>query len=180
MAASPSGFHVSTSGVDHHRRPLPKPALAAAAMVLIVFVAGVTWTLKGLNRPEPAALAEGLRVSLAVEPFEVGDSVPAEWSAASFADSLAAQLSLIRGINAATHSSNARYVLRGHVTMKDGRLILATRLGRDGARDTVWTATFWRSATSGNTVLTDLAQAVAEAVFTESTKEPFTQKREKP
>jgi hypothetical protein len=64
--------------------------------------------------------------------------------------------------------------------MKDGRLILATRLGRDGERDTVWTATFWRSATSGSTVLTDLAQAVAEAAFSQSTREPFNRKRENP
>ena len=159
---------------------MPRTALAAVAAVLIVLV-GVTWVLMGnRSQPEPTALTEGLRVSLAVEPFEVGDSVPAAWSASSFADSLAAQLSLIRGIQAATHSSNARYVLRGHVTMKDGRLILATRLGRDGARDTVWTATFWRSAASGSSVLTDLATAVAEAVFNESAREPFNQKREKP
>jgi hypothetical protein len=151
------------------------------AALLLVLVAGVTWTLSGgLKQPEPAVAGEGLRVSLAVEPFEVGDSVPAEWSAVSFADSLAAQLSLIQGIHAATQSSNARYVLRGHVTMKEGRLILATRLGRNGERDTVWTATFWRSASSGSSVLTDVAQAVAEAAFSQSTRESINQKRDKP
>jgi hypothetical protein len=133
-----------------------------------------------MGRVEPVAVTEGLQVSLTVEPFEASDSVPATWSAASFADSLAAQLSLIRGIHATTQSARTNYVLRGHVTMKDGRLILATRLGRDGARDTVWTATFWRNAAAGNTVLTDVAQAVAEAVFNESAKEPFDRRRGRP
>lgn len=169
------GFHVSDTGFDFRRRHVT--ALAAG---LIVFLAGVTWVFKVvLNRPAPVALGEGLRVSLSVEPFEVGDSVPSDWGASSFADSFATRLSLIRGIQAASHSANALYVLRGHVTMKDGRLILATWLGRDGTRDTVWTATFWRSAQSGHTVLTDLAQAVAEAVFAESAREPLSIKREK-
>ena len=153
--------------------------LTVAATVVLLLIAAWAWG-PWRNRPEPAPIGDGLRVSLSVEPFEVGDSVPAQWSATGFADSLAAQLSLIRGIEAVAQSSNAHYVLRGHVSMKDGRLILATRLGRDGARDTVWTATFWRSAASGSSVLTDLAQAVAEAVFKESAQEPFNRKRDKP
>ena len=171
------GFHVSDTGFDFRRRHVTMTASGAG---LIILLAGATWAFKvGLSRPAPVALADGLRVSLSVEPFEVGDSVPSDWSASSFADSLATRLSLIRGIQAASPSTNAQYVVRGHVTMKDGRLILATWLGRDGARDTVWTATFWRSASSGHTVLTDLAQAVAEAVFAESAREPFSQNREK-
>lgn len=147
----------------------------------ITLVAAVGWIVnETMGRVEPAAATEGLHVSLTVEPFETSDSVPAFWNAASFADSLATQLSLIRGIRATTQSARTNYVLHGHVTMKDGRLILATRLGHHGARDTVWTATFWRSATASNTVLTDLAQAVAEAMFNESAKEPFNRKREKP
>ena len=151
------------------------------AVAAIVVVAGITSALTGsLRRLVPAELGEGLRVSLSVEPFEVGDSVPSAWNATSFADSLAAQLSLIRGIQAVSRSTSAQYVVRGHITMKDGRLVLATRLGRDGARDTVWTATFWRSASSSNSVLADVAQAVAEAVFNESAKEPFTRKSKDP
>ena len=165
-----------------HRRRLSPESIILATLVLAVAIAVGTWALRGpaYRAASDGLPGDGLRVRLAVEPFEVGDSVPADWSSTGFADSLAVQLSLIRGIHAAPRLPDAQYVLHGHVTMKDARLILATRLAREGARDTVWTATFWRSATSSHSVLTDLAQAVAEAVFNESVREPFTQKREKP
>ena len=176
----PSELRVSTSGHDSLSRPAPKVWIAGLGALLVLVAAG-TWALK-VNRSEvvPVAAGAGLQVSIAVEPFEVGDSVPAEWNAATFSDSLAAQLSLIQGISAASRGLRARYVLRGNVSMKEGRMILATRLGRDGERDTVWTATFWRSATSGSSVLTDLAQAVAEAAFSQSARESFNQKRKAP
>lgn len=153
-----------------------------ATAVTLAFVALAAMVVMAIKTGrEPARVADrGLSISVAVEPFEVGDSVGGNWDAAGFADSLAAQLSTVRGIQASHGTANARYVLRGHVALKDGRLILATRLGRDGERDTVWTATFWRSATSGRTVLSDLASAVAEAVFIESARETLIPRRDKP
>jgi len=153
-----------------------------ATAVTLAFVALAAMVVMAINtgREPVAATERGLSISLAVEPFEVGDSVGGKWDAAGFADSLAAQLSTVRGIQATHGTANARFVLRGHVAMKDGRLILATRLGRDGERDTVWTATFWRSATLGSSILSDLATAVAEAVFIESARETLIPRRDKP
>jgi hypothetical protein len=76
---------------------------------------------------ESIASDGGLTVTVAVEPFAVGDSVPGTWDSAGFADSLATHLSLMPGIQATANASGARYILRGNVAMKDGRLILATR-----------------------------------------------------
>lgn len=160
---SQTGFH-DRGGI------ISRTALAIAGLVGALGVALAVWLMANRHVPEGAP-AQGLRISLAVEPFEVADSVDAQWDPAGFADSLASQLSVVPGIHAAANSSNARYVLRGNVTIKDGRLILATRLGRDGERDTIWTATFWRSTTSGGSVLADVASAVAEAVMSESVKE---------
>lgn len=161
------------------RRAVSWATAVGVTVAAIALAALVTIALKDGREPSQV-LPPGLSISLAIEPFEVGDSVGGNWDAVGFADSLAAQLSTVRGIQATSGASNARFVLRGHVAMKEGRLILATRLGREGERDTVWTATFWRSATSGSSVLSDLAAAVAEAVFSESTRESLASKRGKP
>jgi hypothetical protein len=147
--------------------------------VVVALAALATIALKDEREPSQVP-SPGLNISLDVEPFAVGDSVGESWDAVGFADSLAAQLSMVRGIQATTGGSSTRFVLRGNVAMKEGRLILATQLGRDGERDTIWTATFWRSATSGSSVLSDLAAAVAEAVFSESARESLASKRWKP
>lgn len=172
---------MSKTGFDNTRGPMPRVLLAAAAVVIVALGALLAMSLKDATGPGTAlAVDEGLTISLAVEPFEVGDSVPGTWDATAFADSLAARLSMVRGIHATVSMSDAQFILRGHVAMKEGRLILAARLGREGRRDTVWTATFWRSASSGSSVLSDLAAAVAEAVFSESARETLAPKREKP
>jgi hypothetical protein len=153
----------------------------ATGVAVIMLAALVAMGIRGLREPKKAPAPDrGLSISLAVEPFMVGDSVPGNWASTAFADSLASRLSMVRGILTTANTGDAQYVLNGNVSMKEGRLILATRLGRPGGRDTVWTATFWRSATSGSSVLSDLASAVAEAVLIESTRETLTPKRGKP
>jgi hypothetical protein len=172
---------VSKTRFDNFRAPIPGVLLAAAALVIVALGALLAMSMKGPSGTRSASAAdEGLTISLAVQPFEVGDSVPGTWDSTAFADSLATRLSMVRGIQATTNTNDARFVLRGYVAMKEGRLILATRLGHEGSRDTVWTATFWRSASSGSSVLTDLAAAVAEAVFSESARETLAPKRDKP
>jgi len=161
------------------RAAYSRVAIAGVATVAVVAVLIMAIRADWVPR-ESIASGGGLTVTLAVEPFEVGDSVPGTWDSAGFADSLATHLSLMPGIEATANASDARYVLRGNVAMKDGRLILATRLGRDSERDTVWTATFWRSATSSATLLSDLAAAVAEAAINETVRETLTPKRDKP
>jgi hypothetical protein len=156
-----------------------RTAIAAVASVAVVAVLMLAVRADWGAR-ESIASDGGLTVTLAVEPFEVGDSVPGSWDSAGFAESLATRLSLAPGIQATANAAGAHYVLRGKVAMKDGRLILATRLGRNAERDTVWTATFWRSAASGATLLSDLAAAVAEAAINETVRETLTPKREKP
>ena len=172
---------MSKTRFDNLRWPIPGVLLAAAAVVIVALGAVVAMSMMGPSTSGSApASDEGLTISLAVQPFEVGDSVPGTWEPTAFADSLATRLSMVRGIQATTNTHDARFVLRGHVAVKEGRLILATRLGHEGRRDTVWTATFWRSANSGGSLLSDLAAAVAEAVFTESARETLAPKRDKP
>ena len=115
-------------------------------------------------------------VTIVVEPFEALDSVPPGWTSVAFAESLANRLSMVPWLQAHASRSGvaSHYTLRGRVTMQDGRLILATRLGTDSERDTVWTATFWRNPESGNSILPDLASAVAEAITNETIRQTQT------
>ena len=171
---------MSKTRLDNFRGPIPRALIGVGAAVIVVLAALLAMSMKDPSEPRTAVAADnGLTISLAVEPFEVGDSVPGTWDSTAFADSLASRLSMVRGIQATSQTGDARFVLRGNVAMKEGRLILATRLGHEGKRDTVWTATFWRSASSGNSVLSDLAAAVAEAVFSETTRETLAPKRDK-
>lgn len=153
----------------------------ATGVAIVVVSAVVSIGFNVARQPSaPPAADRGLSILLAVEPFQVGDSVPETWESAAFADSLASRLSMVRGIRATANTGNAQFVLSGKVSMKEGRLILATRIGREGGRDTVWTATFWRSATTGSSVLPDLASAVAEAVLIASAHETLKPKGKEP
>jgi hypothetical protein len=144
-------------------------AVISLSLVALLAAYAIRW---GPFRQEPVASQPGLSVTIGVEPFETSDSIPASWQSAAFAESLAIRLSLVPGLRAeATGASGARYTLRGRVAMQDGRLVLATRLGRDAERDTVWTATFWRNPASASSILPDLASAVAEAVFGETVRQ---------
>ena len=172
---------MSKTNLGFRRGAISWTVATGVAVVVTIVLAVLVSIGKEVGREPAQASDRGLSISLAVEPFEVGDSVGARWNAVGFADSLATRLSMVQGIHAstATAGNDARYVLYGTVAMKDGRLVLATRLGRGSERDTVWTATFWRSTTSGTTVLSDLATAVAEAVLGETAREALTPKGEK-
>ncbi len=171
---------MSKTRLDTFRGPFPRALIGVAGAVIVGLAALFAMSIKEPSEPRAAVGdSNGLTISLSVEPFEVGDSVPGTWASTAFADSLASRLSMVRGIQATSNTRDARFVLRGNVAMKEGRLILATRLGHVGRRDTVWTATFWRSATSGSSVLSDLAAAIAEAVFSETTRETLAPKRDK-
>jgi hypothetical protein len=155
--------------------------LAAGALLSLV-VTGILVAYvmsRGPFRAEPVLAKAGLTVAVSVEPFELADSVIGHWQPAAFAESLASQLSEVPGLyaQAMPATDGAQYTLRGRVTLQDGRLVLATRLGRAATTDTVWTATFWRNPASAHSILPDLAAAVAEAVFGETVRRA--QQREK-
>lgn len=170
---------MSTSGFDHQRKPLPRAVTWLAVLIPVALAVAITVGVMIRDAPTPVSAANGLTVAVAVEAFVVGESVSGNWSTDAFAESLSVQLASYRGIRVVDRPS-AQFVLSGNVSTKDGRLILATRLSRGGKRDPVWTATFWRSAASGNSALSDLSSAVAEAVLVESARENHTPKREKP
>ena len=161
---------------------MPRTLWATAAVLIIALAALLAMALKGGWGPqEPPIPGNSLDIALSVEPFEVGDSVPESWSSSAFAESLATRLSLVPGLRAVVGGKgSSHYSLRGNVAMREGRLILATQLGRDVGRDTVWTATFWRSASASATLLSDLAAAVAEAAVNNKVQESLTPKRQKP
>lgn len=57
------------------------------------------------------------------------------------------------------------FFLEGQITQPDGRLVLATRLFHRREEGPVWTATLWRSDSSGAHVAAALAADVAEALY---------------
>lgn len=162
---------------DTFRGRSAKSVVIVATIALVLALAAVVTVDWG--PPPAAATHRGLIVTLAVEPFETADSVPGSWQSVAFAESLATRLSLVPGLQAqtVTAESGSRYTLHGRITMQDGRLVLATRLGRDAKHDTVWTATFWRNPASGTSILPDLASAVAEAVMNETIRQAQKEKR---
>jgi TolB-like protein len=173
-------IHVSHAVKDTKSRARATWLVAGSVFSLIVAGTLVAYFMsRGSFRAQPVMAKPGLTLAVSVEPFELSDSVTGHWQPAAFAESLASRLSEVPGLHAqAMRSSNgAQYTLRGRVTLQDGRLVLATRLGRGAANDTVWTATFWRNPASANSILPDLAAAVAEAVFGETVR--LAQQREK-
>ena len=71
---------MSQTRFDNVRGSIPGVLLAAAAVVIVALGAVLAMSMKGPSTPDSAlAEDEGLRISLAVQPFEVGDSVPGTW-----------------------------------------------------------------------------------------------------
>jgi TolB-like protein len=64
-----------------------------------------------------------------------------------------------------TFGPYSEFTVRGDVTARDGRLVIATRLYRHPDERAVWTATFWRSDEITSDQVDDIAGAVAEAVY---------------
>lgn len=117
----------------------------------------------------PARPATGLTASLAVEAFHTGDPPPRLWTSAAFAESLATRLARMPGLTVRTgvdtFASAPEFAIRGEVTTREGRLVLAVRLHRRGDGDAIWTATFWRTDALTSDLVSDLAGAIAEAVY---------------
>lgn len=167
----------AVQATDAGKPPRPLwPALFTG--VLLAALVALYVLLPHRSGTTPSATA-GMTVTISVEPFETSDSVPPNWASTVFAESLANRLSRVPWLKAQTPGpeSGAHYTLRGRVSMQAGRLVLAARLGINSEQDTVWTATFWRNPDAGNSILPDLASAVAEAITSEAIRQ--TQLREK-
>jgi TolB-like protein len=110
----------------------------------------------------------GRPATLAVVPFRTGTPAPRSWAATVFAESLAARLARIPGLEPHVSTGGAGssdFVLRGEVSAKDGRLVVATRLIDQSNGETVWTATFWRTDAPNPNLAGELAADVAEALY---------------
>jgi TolB-like protein len=142
-----------------------------AGAALVVAGAALLAGLRGrwASAPERSpATSSGMAASLTVEPFAASDA-PRGWSSAALAESLAARLARAPGLAVRTAGGSfgphADFRVRGEVTGQDGRLVIAARLYRDGERDALWTATFWRGDSLTSDLVSDLAGAVVEAVY---------------
>jgi hypothetical protein len=137
---------------------LRRAALAAAGGTALT----VAYILLTGPRASPDAATPGLGATISVDPVVLGDQPPARWRPQPFADSLAARLGRTAGLAVAR---NADFVVHTEASTHDGRLVVAVRLLRRGEREAVWTATFWRTDESADTLVGDVAADVAEALF---------------
>ena len=140
---------------------------AALAVLAVAIVLATAW-----GRRSAAAVStstSGLTATLSVEAFDVGDPPPRSWTSAAFAESLVARLALMPGltvrVGGASFGSATEFTVRGDVTARDGRLVIAARLYLNTQRDAVWTATFWRADSLTSDLVGDLAGGVAEAIY---------------
>ena len=147
-----------------------------------IIVAATTWG-RQTDAASPHA-GSGLTATLAVEVFHVGDPAPRSWTAVAFAESLAARLSRMPGLTVRLASDSfaprTGFTIRGDVSARDGRLVIATRLYRRGGEDALWTATFWRTDSLTSDLVSDLAAAVAEAVYGQLARSAMTTTGERP
>lgn len=123
----------------------------------------------------------GLTASITVEPFRATAPAPKGWAPEVFAESLATRLALVQGLRV-THGAlgaATEYALRGDVSTRDGRLIMATRLWRAGEPSAVWTATFWRDDGPNRNLVEDIATGVAEALYADITHRALTTKEKR-
>lgn len=140
---------------------------AAFAVLGATIVALTVW------RRRPAVVATSssprLTATLAVEAFRVGDPAPLHWGSAAFAESLGARLARMPGLTVrlagGSFGLRSQFTVRGDVTARDGRLVIAARLYGNTDRDAVWSATFWRSDSMTSDLVGDVAGGVAEAIF---------------
>jgi TolB-like protein len=117
-----------------------------------------------------------------VLPFRSGDSLPHSWDSTLFADSLAAALSRVQGLAAplmnARRDIRSDFTLNGEVDLRDGRVVIATRLRRVGEDVDVWTSTYWRAEEPIGKLVSFLKVPVAEAVFRDLARRAATSSKE--
>lgn len=122
----------------------------------------------GCRGSDPAPKPGGLAATLSVEAFHTIGPATRNWASMAFAESLATALARMPGLEVRVDSGGSRpaqFALRGDVSARDGRLVIATRLFRSGERGAVWTATFWRSDGPNPTFAREVAADVGEALF---------------
>lgn len=157
---------------------------AAAAIVVLaaVIMAATAWGRR--TAAVPSSPSPGLTATLAVEAFHVGDPAPRSWTSDVFAESLAARLARMPGltvrVGSSSFGSHTEFTVRGDVTARDGRLVIAARLYRNTERDAVWTATFWRTDSLTSDLVGDLAGGVAEAIYGQLARDAVTTTGERP
>jgi len=100
------------------------------------------------------------------------------------AESLVARLAGVQGLQArvaaAEETAGADFVVRGEIGLRDGRLVIATRLHQAEATEVIWTATFWRKDSLDSDLVGDLASGLAEAIYGQLAREAVTSKKGKP
>lgn len=144
-------------------------------VLLMCVIGAAVWI-----RRDPLTLSTSTtraRATLAIEPFKVLDSQHIEWKPGPFADSLATRLAGVEGlmIKVATADQRpAEFTLRGDVAVRDGRLVVSTRLTHSGEQVPVWSGTFWRSRNSLENFVDDVAAGVAEALYADIVRRELT------
>ena len=156
-------------------------AACATLGVLGVTVVGMTT----LHRHPPIVAqgpATGLATTLAIELFRAPDSVAMVLAATMFAESLAAHLERMPGLEVRVVTGIPRestdFTLRGNITMQGGRLLIASRLYEKDEEPPIWTGTFWRSPLADSSIVDDLASEMAEALYGHLARRAVTMTRE--
>jgi hypothetical protein len=107
----------------------------------------------------------GLTADVAIGAIAASGQLPS-WDSQTFADSLAVQLARAQGLTVRRGpSTRAEFLLDGQTAVRDHRLMLTMHLTRDGKRDTVWSASFWRPEAAQPGLVRDVANAVVEALY---------------
>ena len=142
--------------------------MTCAGVLCLAFVAVVAQACTRDSDSTDSA-AQGLRASVLVTPFGVGDSMPATWNSSELAESLAVGLSRVQGLSAESQSraprANSDFTLAGDVDTREGRLVIAARLRRSGEDADVWSSTYWRANEPMSRLVAFLAVPITEAVF---------------
>lgn len=154
--------------------------LRAALLALAMTFLATTACARG-DAGRATDSTRGLTATITVEPFRSVAPAPKMWVPEVFAESLATRLALVQGLRV-THGAlgpSTDYALRGDVSARDGRLVMATRLWRTGEPSAVWTATFWRGDGPNRNLVEDIATGVAEALYADITHRALTTKEKR-
>jgi hypothetical protein len=144
---------------------------AAACAALGVLGVTVVWITTQHRHPPIVAHgpASGLATTLAIELFRAPDSVAMVLAATMFAESLAAHLERMPGLEVRVVTGTIRqstdFTLRGNITMQGGRLVIVSRLYERDEEPPIWTATFWRDRVATSNIADELAADMAEALY---------------
>jgi len=146
-----------------------KVAAGAGAALALLGAAIVATITRSRREVAAAGSPSRLTTTLAIESFRTPGSAAIAWVQTSFAESLAARLRRMPGLEVrvatATPPVRTAFILRMDLGLQDGRLVIASRLYETGEEPPVWTATFWRDRAAHSNLVDDLAAEVAEALY---------------